>query len=100
MDTAKLHFLKKELIPLLKQIPPQMAPRWGKMNVQQMIEHFTDAVHVAAGTGPDVPLITTEEALPKMQAFLESDKPFRENTRNPLLPQTPCRCGTLQWPMP
>lgn len=89
MDTAKLHFLKKDFVPLLKNIPPELLPRWGKMSVQQMIEHFTDAVRVAAGAVANISIITTEEDLPKMVAFLESDKPFRENTRNPLLPEMP-----------
>lgn len=89
MQTAKAHFLTKEFIPLLKGIPVEAAPHWGKMNVQQMVEHFADAVRVAAGSMQNNPVITPAENIPKMQAFLLSDKPFRENTRNPLLPEAP-----------
>lgn len=89
MDTAKAHFLKKDFIPLLKSIPEDTTPRWGKMAPQQMVEHYTDSVHIAAGTFPDVPIVTPAEHLPKMQVFLQSDKPFRENTKNPLVPETP-----------
>lgn len=89
MDTAKAHFLKKDFIPLLKTILVDATPRWGKMTPQQMVEHFTDSVQIAAGTFPDVPLITPAENLPKMQAFLQSDKPFRENTKNPMVPENP-----------
>ena|SRR5438309_8678545 len=89
MDTAKAHFLKKDFIPLLKSIPEDAAPRWGKMAPQQMVEHFTESVRIAAGTFPDVPHLTPAENLPKMQAFLMSDKPFRENTQNPMVPETP-----------
>ena len=89
MDTAKAHFLKKDFIPLLKSIAPDTAPHWGKLSLQQMIEHFADAVRIAASTASDVTIVTPEEHLPKMQAFIMSEKPFRENTRNPLLPETP-----------
>ncbi len=89
MDTAKAHFLKKDFIPLLKTISPDAVPRWGKMNVQQMVEHFADSVRIAAGTFPDVPLLTPAENLPRMQTFLLSDKPFRENTKNPLVSENP-----------
>ena len=89
MDTTKAHFLKKDLIPLLKSIPPDAAPRWGKLNVQQMIEHFTDSVRIAAGTFGDVPLFTPAENLPKLQAFLQTEAPLRENTKNPLVPDNP-----------
>ena len=89
MQTTKAHFLKKDLIPLLKSIPETTVPRWGKMNLQQMVEHFADAVRIAAGSMDKAPIITPAEHLPKMQAFIQSNKPFRENTRNPLLPETP-----------
>jgi hypothetical protein len=89
MQPAKVHFLRNDFIPLLKSIPADTAPRWGKMAVQQMVEHFADAVRIAAGTAEAIPVITPAEHLPRMQAFLQSDKPFRENTRNPLLPEEP-----------
>jgi hypothetical protein len=89
MDTAKAHFLKKDFIPLLKSIPVYATPRWGKMAPQQMVEHFTESVRIAAGTFPNVPRLTPAENLPKMQEFLMSDKPFRENTQNQMVPETP-----------
>jgi len=89
MQTAKAHFLKKDLIPLLKSIPGDTGPRWGKMSVQQMVEHFTDAVRIAAGSMENAPILTPAENIPRMQAFIASDKPLRENTRNPMLPDEP-----------
>lgn len=89
METAKAHFLKKDFIPLLKSISPGATPRWGKMKVQQMVEHFADSVCISAGTFPGITLLTPEDDIPKMQAFLLSDKPFRENTQNPLVPGNP-----------
>ena len=89
MNAAKIIFLKEKLVPLLQQIPSDRPPAWGKMSLQQMIEHFTDAVRIASGAAGVQQLHTPEEQIPKMQAFLASDKPFRENTRNPLLAEVP-----------
>jgi hypothetical protein len=72
----------------LKTIPADAERRWGKMNVQQMIEHMSDSVRMANGKFVN-PLVTPEENVPKMQAFLMSEKPFRENTPNNLLSETP-----------
>jgi hypothetical protein len=53
-----------------------------------MIEHMADYVRIASGRTP-MEVITPEEQLPKTQAFLLSEKPFRENTPNSLMPETP-----------
>src|SRR6478672_11631756 len=89
MAVAKVDFLKTSFVALLQTIPTDAAPLWGKMTLQQMVEHFTDAVRIAAGLVPDAAIVSPEEHLPKLQAFIRSDKPFKENTRNPLLPETP-----------
>ena len=89
MAVAKTAFLKTSFVALLRGIPSDTQPAWGKMSLQQMIEHFTDAVRIASGKIPDIPLLTPVAHLEKMQAFLVSDKPFRENTLNPLVPETP-----------
>lgn len=84
----KAKFLREEYTPLLKQLHPNAERRWGKMNVQQMIEHMADSVRIANGRDPHE-LVSPEEHVPKMQAFLASDKPFKENTPNRLLPDEP-----------
>jgi len=89
MPVDKVAFLKSAFVPLLKSIPPDTTPAWGKMTLQQMTEHFADAVRIASGKMADVPLFTPLEHVPKMQAFLQSEKPMRENVRNPLMPETP-----------
>lgn len=89
MNADKEQFLKKSFVPLLQQIPSHTKPAWGKMSLQQMIEHFTDAVRTASGKLITKKVFTKEEDLPKMQAFLKSDKSFRENTPNPLMPEVP-----------
>ncbi len=85
---TKLHFLKTETPRLLASIPPDTAPAWGKMNLQQMIEHMSDSVRVANGRDLQ-DCVTPAEHIPKMQAFVMSDVPFKENTVNKLLPADP-----------
>lgn len=97
MDNEKLNFLKREFIPLLQRIPSESQPAWGLMNLQQMVEHMQDAVDIASGKTA----YTGDFASPdpaRMRAFLLSEKPFRENTKNPFLPQQPqpTRNHTLQ----
>jgi hypothetical protein len=88
MNEEKLQFLKKELIPLLQKIEPGTNPIWGKMNLQQMIEHFSGAIKIATGTF-SLPGTTEPIDGGKSYSFLMSDKPFKENTVNPLLSEEP-----------
>lgn len=86
--TAKAKFLKKDYIPALQKIAPDTQPLWGKMNFQQMVEHMAEYVAMAYGN-PEMELVTPEEKVEKMQEWLKSEKPFKENTPNSLLPETP-----------
>jgi len=86
----KENFLRTKLIPLLQKLDPSATPKWGKMNVQQMIEHYTtDGVSIANGNANVKEIITPPERLGRYREFLMSDKPFQENTLNPLLPADP-----------
>lgn len=85
---TKATFLRNDFVKLLATIDPATKPLWGKMNPQQMVEHMSYAMRQASGKDPYT-TITPEEHLPKMQAFLMSEKPFRENTPNQLLPDEP-----------
>ena len=89
MNAEKSDFLKHRLIPLLRQIPSDRSPQWGKMTLQQMIEHFADYTRMASGKTPYAEIITPAENLQRMRDFVMSEKPFRENTSNPLLPEVP-----------
>ena len=89
MTPGKEAFLKKDFISLLKKIPSDTRPAWGKMTVQQMIEHFADSIRVASGRAAVQTVLTPEANLQKMQDFIMSDKPFRENTPNSLMSETP-----------
>lgn len=84
----KAHFLRQDLVNVIKSIPINAKPLWGKMNVQQMVEHMSYSLRQA--NGKDLyECVTPEDAVPRMQAFLMSEKQFRENTPNQLLPDTP-----------
>lgn len=84
----KADFLRNQYTAALRLLDSDAPRKWGKMNVQQMIEHMSDYVRLASGRN-DLPVVTTEEMLPRMQAFLESEKPFRENTPNALMSDDP-----------
>lgn len=90
MENQKVDFLQNRFVDLLRQIPSDMLPHWGKMSLQQMVEHFTDTVKIASAKTPQQKFHPhSHEQLEKAQAFLMSDKPFKENTPNPLLSEVP-----------
>lgn len=84
----KARFLQIDFLQKLATLSADAQPLWGKMNGQQMVEHFTDALQVANGKHP-VKIFNTGEGLEKAYRFLMSDVPFKENTINPLMPETP-----------
>lgn len=90
MSIEKENFLRTRLVPLLQQLPPETPARWGKMNVQQMIEHLGgDAIRNASGRLVFEKILTAPEQLARMRAFMMSEKPFKENTGNPLMGNEP-----------
>jgi len=74
-------FLKQEFIPLLRTLNSTDKGSWGVLNAQQMVEHFADSVMNASGK-LKLPQFNEGERLEKMRAFMLSDTPFRENTKN------------------
>ena len=90
MSLEKENFLRTRLVSYLQRLDPATPPRWGKMNVQQMIEHYSgDAVRNASGRLKIDTILTPPERLQQMRDFMMSEKPFQENTRNPLMPEEP-----------
>jgi len=91
METTeqKADFLRTEVTRRIATIDPATAPLWGKMNVQQMAEHLGGAIQMASGALPVKAILTPAENIARMQAFVQSDKPFKENTPNALLPDEP-----------
>lgn len=84
----KANFIRNKFIPILGAIPEDRERKWGKMNLHQMIEHMSYAFREGSGK-IERTIITPKEHIPKMQAFVMSEKPFRENTPNSLLPDEP-----------
>ena len=90
MNLEKENFLRTKLVSCLQRLDPATPPRWGKMSVQQMIEHYAgDAVRNASGRLKIDTIITLPENLGRMREFMMSDKPFKENTKNPLMGKEP-----------
>lgn len=99
MSLEKENFLRTKLVSYLQRLDPATTPNWGKMSVQQMIEHFArDAVRNASGRLKIDTIVTAPENLERMRVFMMSDKPFKENTINPLMgaEPLPARYNTMQ----
>lgn len=89
MNAEKTEFLQHRFISILKQITTETPPQWGKMTLQQMIEHFSDSVRMASGKTPYTDFVFPPDQLQRSRDFMLSERPFRENTHNPLLSETP-----------
>ncbi|MEO7923516.1 MAG: hypothetical protein ABIR30_07550 [Chitinophagaceae bacterium] len=99
MSLEKENFLRTRLVSYLQRLDPATPPRWGKMSVQQMIEHYAgDAVRNASGRLKIDTIMTPAEQLQRMREFMMSEKPFHENTINPLMSEEPppLRFKTIQ----
>lgn len=99
MSLEKENFLRTKLVSYLQRLDPATPNRWGKMSVQQMIEHYSgDAVRNASGRLKIDTIITPQGQLAGLREFMMSDKPFKENTINPLMGDEPVppRYKTIQ----
>lgn len=88
MNQQQVNFLKNEAVFHLKHLAPDAKGAWGKMNGQQMVEHMAEMMKVANGRIHRAAL-PDKERMAKTYAWLMTDKPFRENTINPLLSEEP-----------
>lgn len=86
--SEKEKFFLLDYIPLLKKLSGNEKPLWGKLSPQAMIEHMTDSIGIG-WKRISYPMYTAPEHLPKAKAFMLSDKPFKENTPNPYMPENP-----------
>lgn len=73
----------------IKEIPSDASPLFGKMSPQQMLEHMSEYFRLGYGHPQIEERLYTPDSVAKLQSFLRSDRPFKENTPNPLLPDTP-----------
>lgn len=89
----KADFLQFDYVLAIRSIDPSERGRWGKLSPQGMVEHMADSFRIA--NGKDVhDCVTPYEHIDKMQAFLRSDKPFKENTVNSMMTEEP---AALRW---
>lgn len=89
VNTEKEDFLLNEYILLIKTIDETQEPVWGKMNVHQMVEHMTDSIRIANEKNKEDKIVTPADKLESAYQFMMSDKPFKENTKNVLMPEEP-----------
>ncbi len=90
MSFEKENFLRTKLVACLQRLDPATPPLWGKMSVQSMIEHYSgDAVRNASGRLKFDKVLTPPEQLERIREFVLSEKPFKENTQNPLMGKEP-----------
>jgi hypothetical protein len=88
MNFEKENFLRTKLISHLQKLNTDTQPLWGKMNARQMIEHMIDVMMVANGK-IKLPIVTPPEKLSRLREFMMSEKPFKENTKSPVLGEEP-----------
>ena len=89
MNLEKENFLRTKFIPILQQLDPATLPYWGKMNVQQMIEHFGEMFQWANGKIKHEAILTKPEQLQAYRDFMMSERLFKENTKNKLMGEEP-----------
>src|SRR5215831_8355031 len=89
MNFEKENFLRTKFISVLQQLGPSTSPRWGKMNVQQMIEHFAEMFRWANGKIKHENILTRPEQLQAFRDFMMSERLFKENTKNKLMGEEP-----------
>jgi hypothetical protein len=88
IEMEKLALIKTGFPEMVRTLNPTQMGKWGKMNTIQMVEHMSESIRVANGKLP-LELQQSAEQTAKNRSFMLSEKPFRENTPNPLLPNLP-----------
>lgn len=76
----------ENVISTLNDLEANTKPLWGSMSAQRMVEHLSDTLAIAAGKNPQT-LLTPEDKLVRMQAFLETDRPMARNLEVPFAPK-------------
>lgn len=68
----------EEILNITSKLTSETKPLWGSMNAQRMIEHLSDSLRMASGK-EIFDLVTPDDKLDRMLAFLDSDKPMAKN---------------------
>jgi len=84
----KINYLEIEFPKFLQSLDANAKGKWGVMNAQQMVEHMSYSLSDANGK-TQKNILTPAEHLSKYKEFAMSDKPFKENTKNIELSETP-----------
>lgn len=84
-----LEFITVTFFEKLSAVSADTPPAWGRMNLQQMVEHLTDSIRYANGKDIQTEIVTPSERLPAVRDFLYSEKEFRPNTRNAKMGEEP-----------
>lgn len=85
----KISFLENDFPKFLQTLDGNAKGKWGVLNAQQMVEHISDSLREANGKRDTKQLITPVDLLPRYYDFMMSDKPFKENTKNIQMPESP-----------
>jgi hypothetical protein len=74
-------FFENRLDSLLRKLPPDLKPAWGKM----MVEHLAWVIDGAMGNW-EVTVVTPEEKLPRVRQFVHSKFAISQNFAHPNMP--------------
>lgn len=77
-----MKFLLLEFPAALKVLDENSRPEWGSMNINGMLDHLRKAFDLSI-QNREVQMITPEDKIPLMQAFLASDKEMRPGAQKP-----------------
>jgi hydroxymethylglutaryl-CoA reductase len=70
------------MLSALSRLSNSNKPLWGKMNAQEMVEHLSDMLMMARGTG-NFTIDVDAETIARRQQFLLSDKEMAKNIAVP-----------------
>jgi hypothetical protein len=68
----------EEILKKLESLLSSQKPLWGEMTPQRMVEHLSDSLKMSTGK-ISFPMEISEEMIPKMQSFLNTDKAMARN---------------------
>ncbi len=76
-------FLSKEVRTVLADLKEDTPALWGLMTPQHMIEHLIVTFKMSIGR-IKIPVVSAEEDLPRIKAYLMKDSPMRRSVPSPL----------------
>jgi len=71
--------VKKDITDRINKLTPQSQPKWGKMNVSQMMAHLQMPIGVAVGTHKLPRTLFGRIVGPLAKPMMYSEKPFKHN---------------------